>query len=96
MNDRDLMRVDPAELDRGGTLPCGWYTRGEIFAAENERIFRKTWQYVGHVEQVARAGDFFTATLGDIPAVITRDDQGKIHAVANVCRHRASEVVLEC
>jgi phenylpropionate dioxygenase-like ring-hydroxylating dioxygenase large terminal subunit len=83
-------------LERGETLPARWYVEPEVFAAEKERIFHRTWQYVGHVGQVANAGDFFTTHLGDMPVVIVRDTGGAIRAFANVCRHRGSEVVLEC
>ena len=45
---------------------------------------------------MSSAGDFFTTNLGDLPVVIVRDTGGAIRAFANVCRHRGSEVVLEC
>jgi len=91
--------TDPAlasALDRGDTLPAHWYVDPEIFHAEKERIVHRSWQYVGHTGQVARSGDFFTTRLGDLPIVITRHSDGTIRAFANVCRHRGSEVVLEC
>jgi choline monooxygenase len=91
--------TDPAlasALDRGDTLPANWYVDPGIFRAEKERIFHRSWQYVGHTGQVARSGDFFTTRLGDIPIVITRTSDGTLRAFANVCRHRGSEVVLEC
>ena len=83
-------------LDRGETLPASWYTDPAIFAVESARILSNTWQYVGHTGQVRNAGDFFTAQLGRIPVVIARDEHGGLHAMANVCRHRGSEVVLDC
>src|SRR5262249_57932170 len=83
-------------LAQGETLPAQWYASPAVFARENANIFRKSWQYVGHAGQVGRAGDFFTARLGDIPIVVTRDAGGVLRAMANVCRHRGSEVVLEC
>src|SRR5271168_4365475 len=83
-------------LDRGDTLPASWYLDPEIFRAEKERILHRSWQYVGHTGQVARPGDFFTTHLGDIPVVVTRNNDGTLRAFANVCRHRGSEVVLEC
>ena len=83
-------------LEQGETLPAEWYASPAIFAVENANIFRKSWQYVGHFGQVGRAGDFFTARLGDIPIVVTRNESGVLRAMANVCRHRGSEVVLEC
>src|SRR5947209_19169895 len=83
-------------LDRGYTLPAAWYTSPEVYDVEKQRVFRRFWQYVGHVEQVARPGDFFTCTLGDVPVVVVRDGEGAIRAFANVCRHRGSTLVLEC
>ena len=83
-------------LEAGQTLPAQWYADAAVFEAEKERIFRRSWQYVGHTGQVAKPGDFITARLGDIPVVIARDNDGSLRAFANVCRHRGSEVVLEC
>jgi phenylpropionate dioxygenase-like ring-hydroxylating dioxygenase large terminal subunit len=84
-------------LEKGYTLPAEWYTDPAVFAREKARIFRRSWQYVGLTEQVARPGDFFTATLGDVPVVTLRGEEGQIRAFANVCRHRGSQLVLaEC
>jgi phenylpropionate dioxygenase-like ring-hydroxylating dioxygenase large terminal subunit len=83
-------------IERGDTLPARWYVEAEVFQAEKERIFHRSWQYVGHTGQVSSVGDFFTTLLGDIPVVVVRDSENAIRAFANVCRHRGSEVVLEC
>jgi phenylpropionate dioxygenase-like ring-hydroxylating dioxygenase large terminal subunit len=85
-----------AHLERGNTLPASWYTDPAIFEAEKRRIFSRFWQYVGDVGKVREPGDFFTTALGDIPAIVVRDNHGALRAFANVCRHRGSEVVLEC
>jgi choline monooxygenase len=85
----DALRAD---LERGLSLPASWYTDPAIAERERERIFRRGWQYVGRAEQVARVGDFFTGTAGDVPLVIVRGDGG-LRAFVNVCRHRRHEVV---
>jgi choline monooxygenase len=93
------LAIDPrlAEtLEAGAALPAEWYCDSNVLAHEKERIFHRSWQYVGHLGQAAQLGDFFTSTVGDIPVVITRSEDGKLRAFANVCRHRGSEVVLEC
>src|SRR5262245_61397272 len=41
-------------LDRGQSLPASWYTEPAIAQQEIERIFRKSWQYVGSTHQLAR------------------------------------------
>ncbi len=83
-------------LERGSTLPAAWYTDASVFEAEKARIFNRSWQYAGHLAQVASPGDFFTAALGDVPVIVVRGDDGALRALANVCRHRGSEVVLDC
>ncbi len=85
-----------AALDAGHTLPARWYADDTVWQEEKRRIFHRSWQYVGHAAQVAKPGDFITMRLGDIPVVIARDNDGSLRAFANVCRHRGSEVVLEC
>src|SRR5260370_8325024 len=88
---------DPAiatALERGDTLPARWYVDADVFQAEKERIFHRTWQYVGHSGQVSSAGDFFTTLLGDIPVVVVRATEKVIRPFANLCRHRGSAVSL--
>ncbi len=82
-------------LNRGRTLPAEWYTDAKLFEREKEHIFAASWNYVGRVEHVAKAGDFLTGRVGEVPVVIVRDDTGTLRAYANVCRHRGSELVLE-
>ena len=98
MTDVMTLTRDPAiraSLDRGYTLPAEWYTRDDVFALEQERIFHRCWQYVGYAEQVAKAGNFITCALGNVPVVVVRDGEGALRAFANVCRHRGSTLVLE-
>ena len=86
-----------AAVERGETLPARWYTDPAIFTDERQAIFRRSWQYVGLIEQVAQPGDFFTCSIGEVPVVVVRDLEGELRAFANVCRHRGSQVVLaEC
>jgi phenylpropionate dioxygenase-like ring-hydroxylating dioxygenase large terminal subunit len=98
-NTEDLMNVRDTSLlealDRGRTLPAEWYTDPEMLARERKRIFATSWNYVGRVEQVAKAGDFLTVRVGEVPVFIVRDEAGTLKAFANVCGHRGSELVLE-
>jgi phenylpropionate dioxygenase-like ring-hydroxylating dioxygenase large terminal subunit len=87
--------VDGAALARGLTLPVGWYTDPAVLRLEEERIFRRSWQYAGRLDQIEQPGDFFTYRAGHIPAVLVRDRAGAVNAFVNVCRHRGAEVVLD-
>jgi choline monooxygenase len=80
------------DLSAAATIPSVWYRDPDVLALEQDRIFARTWQLVGHSEQVALPGDYFTCTVADEPVVVTRADDGSIHAFSNVCRHRAGPV----
>jgi len=70
------------------TLPWAWYADPEILRREGERIFARSWQYVGHAGEVAEDGSYFATVAGQIPVVVTRARDGALRAFLNVCRHR--------
>jgi phenylpropionate dioxygenase-like ring-hydroxylating dioxygenase large terminal subunit len=74
------------------SLPWIWYVEPEVLQQEQDRIFRRTWQYVGHMERVSEPGSYFAGRAGAVPVVVTRDREGELHALLNVCRHRGSVV----
>ena len=75
------------------SLPWSWYFDPEILRLEQDAIFRRSWQYVGHLGQVAETGSFFAGRAGDVPVVVTRASDGELRAFLNVCRHRGSVIV---
>ena len=81
-----------ATIADGRTIPFDWYSDPAVLRLERERIFRRTWQYAGRVDQVAEAGAFFTCDLGGVPIVVVRGDDGDLRAFLNICRHRGSLV----
>ncbi len=68
------------------------YTDPDVFAAEMERIFYRTWVYVGHASEVPEANDYVLKSIGPTPVIMTRDKQGEIHLLVNRCTHRANVV----
>jgi phenylpropionate dioxygenase-like ring-hydroxylating dioxygenase large terminal subunit len=63
-----------------------------VLSLERERIFRRSWQYVGHTGDVPETGSFAATTVGDVPVVLVRDREYALRAFLNVCRHRGSLV----
>ena len=53
------METVPAQAT---TFPWSWYADAEILRLEQERIFRRTWQYAGHVGELDGPGSFFRRT----------------------------------
>ena len=69
------------------------YTDERLLEAEQRLIFERTWQLAGHVSQVPRPGSYLTASAGDQPVLVVRDEQNELRAYRNVCRHRASRLL---
>jgi phenylpropionate dioxygenase-like ring-hydroxylating dioxygenase large terminal subunit len=74
------------------SLPWSWYSDPDVLRREQERIFRRAWQYVGHSGRVPEVGDRFSAWAGEIPVLVVRAEEG-VRAFLNVCRHRGSLLV---
>jgi fatty-acyl-CoA synthase len=68
------------------------YTDPEIFAAELEQIWYRTWVYVGHVSEVGEPNDYVLKSIGPQQVIMTRDRAGEIHLLLNRCTHRAEQV----
>jgi phenylpropionate dioxygenase-like ring-hydroxylating dioxygenase large terminal subunit len=66
-----------------------------FYEAEREAVFKRSWLYVGRVEQLPRPGSYFTRELpgGLASLVVTRSLDGTFAAMHNVCAHRGNKVV---
>ena len=60
------------------SLPWSWYSDPDVLRREQERIFRRSWQYVGHAGSVAAVGDRFAAWAGEVPVLVVRDEDGRV------------------
>ena len=87
------------------TLPWSWYTDPAVLKLEQERIFRRSWQYVGRQDEVAENGSFVATRVGDVPVVLVRGRGGHPPSVSErlpppglprVRGIRASEQTLQC
>jgi phenylpropionate dioxygenase-like ring-hydroxylating dioxygenase large terminal subunit len=84
-----------AKLIEPGRVHRRVYTDPDIFELEMERVFGRSWLFVGHTSQVPQAGDFVTTELGRQPVVMTRHRDGSVHVLLNRCTHRGAKVVNE-
>jgi choline monooxygenase len=78
------------QLAKASTIPSRWYLDPAFLDRERERIFHRTWQWVGRAEDVSRAGDYFAAEVLGEPIVVVRDLDSELRGLSNVCRHRAA------
>ena len=61
----------------GRCLPAGAFTSAAVFEAELGRIFGTSWVHVADVPELRRLGDFVAATIGTVPVVVVRGDDGE-------------------
>ncbi len=85
-----------SDISQAWSIPAPFYTDPEVRARENERIFARTWQVIGHREQLTKPGDFFTTELLGEPLLLVRGAQGELRGFYNVCRHRAGPPAEGC
>jgi len=88
-------KVDP-DVARAWTIPAPWYVGAEALTLEQDRIFRRTWQVVGHRAQLEKPGDYFTCEVAGEPLLIVRGAANELRAFYNVCRHRAGPPAEGC
>ena len=73
-------------------IPLSAYTDEQQYRAERQAIFFESPIAVALSLEVPEPGDFQTQTVMDIPLLITRDKDGRVHCFINVCRHRGAKV----
>lgn len=78
-------------------LPVEPYISADWYAQEKEKIFKKTWLYVGRVEEIAKKGDYKVRrlTCADTSVIIVRGKDDVIRGFHNACSHRGNTVVSE-
>jgi Rieske 2Fe-2S family protein len=95
----------PAPLDPGAVaqslapfgesrmLPRAAYVDPAVFEWEKRHMFGGGWVCVGRSDQVAAPGDMHAEPAGPGSVLLTRAEDGVLHAFANTCRHRGHELL---
>jgi phenylpropionate dioxygenase-like ring-hydroxylating dioxygenase large terminal subunit len=73
-------------------MPAEYYTSMDLLEQETIEVLRREWMCLGHVGEIRNPGDFFTTDLLDEQLIVTRDIQGAVRVLSNVCRHRGNRV----
>lgn len=74
-------------------LPGDYYFSEQIFAYEQQTIWRNTWQFVGRESDLPNPGDYLTCQVGDQPMFVIRDNNGILRGMHNVCPHRGAQML---
>lgn len=89
--------IDP-DIQKAETLPATFYADQKIFDELREKVFRRSWHWIGDLDLLpfAKSAHPFQLLEGYLtePLVLVRDENDKIHCMSNVCTHRGHLVVL--
>jgi benzoate/toluate 1,2-dioxygenase subunit alpha len=69
------------------------YTDPEIFDLEMERLWAKSWIYLGHASQIPNEGDYLTLDVAGKPLLVVRLGDKSIRVLMNRCAHKGTKVV---
>jgi phenylpropionate dioxygenase-like ring-hydroxylating dioxygenase large terminal subunit len=60
-----------------------------------ERLWSRTWVYLGHASQVPNPGDYITADIAAKPVIMVRHTDGTVRVLMNRCAHKGTKVVYD-
>jgi len=74
-------------------LSASRYTDPAFLAQEQEHLWRKSWVYACHMDEIPEVGSFILWKNLGSPILILRGPEGEPLAFYNTCRHRGAPVV---
>jgi choline monooxygenase len=88
--------VEP-DIKKAETLQKEFYLDPEFFELSKEKIFKKSWQIIGNLEEVKAPSQIHPVRMLenflDEPLILVRDKSDKLHCLSNVCTHRGNILV---
>ena len=95
MKDRFSIETD---ISKAETLPASFYRNKDVFELLKEKVFLKSWQWIGDENLVKLPQSVHPFVLLDgyltEPLLITKELDETIHCLSNVCTHRGNLVAL--
>lgn len=82
----------PPEAVAVPLIPTARYTDPAFHELEKERVFARTWLFVGHESEWAGPGAYRLMTRSGAPIVVVRGEDQVLRAFYNSCRHRGAPV----
>lgn len=72
-----------------GNLPASWYTDPTFYEFERCAIFSKHWLLTTHRLRLPETGSYLRFEIAGFDFFLVKNNEGKIQAFHNICRHRA-------
>lgn len=75
-----------------GQLPIQVNNHEGLHELEKERIFGRSWVYIGHESEITEPGDYVRRYVVDSPFIFVRGDDDEIRVLFDACAHRGTKV----
>lgn len=86
------LKID-ADIRRAETLSSRFYTDDSFFEASKEKIFARTWQFVGTADEIKNLKPFtILENFLDEPVLFAKQND-KLNCLSNVCTHRGKILI---
>lgn len=107
MNPQETLRIGAGiEYEAGRTeppddfphlrdIPGGRYVDPGFHALERDRLWRRTWLYAIHDDEVPDVGSFIRWDRVGDPLFFVRGTDNKVRCFYNTCRHRGAPVLMD-
>lgn len=89
----ELRRLAGLPEDAPRSLSGDFYTSVERFEYEAQTVLAAGWHCLGRVDEVAKPGDYIATQILNETLILTRDREGALRVLSNLCRHRAMPLV---
>jgi len=86
-------RGRPDDFEPLPTIPAGRYTDTQFLKLEKDQLWRRSWLFACHADQIPESGSFLSWEKTGSPVVVVRCEDGRIRAFYNTCRHRGGPLV---
>ena len=83
----------PADFPQLADIPGGRYVEREFLQLERESLWKRSWLYIYHVDELSKLGSFLLTRKTGSPIVVVRGKDDVIRAFYNTCRHRGGPIV---
>ena len=94
--DAPALRIEP-DVRRARTPPKSLYLDDAMWTRVREQVYARAWHWLGPLPALDAPGSLqpvdLLPGLLDEPLLLTRDAAGALHALSNVCTHRAKVLV---
>lgn len=98
LNDSQLQLTRMLALQKqqpGYAIDPYFYRSNTVYRKELSELIFRSWIYAGHVSEIPCVGDYLLFEIGEDSVIITRDKDGEVNALMNICRHRGARVCEE-